>query len=68
MLFLGKVFCAEFRLCRTNSPSLMMCQSADDLRLQAHWDGARGESRTQLLSELSSRKWPSCENYNTNVI
>jgi hypothetical protein len=34
--------------------SLMMCQSAEDLRHQAQWDGARGDSRTQLLSELSS--------------
>ncbi|KAL6706320.1 hypothetical protein ACN47E_005610 [Coniothyrium glycines] len=33
--------------------SLMMCQSAEDLRQQAQWDGSRGESRTHLLSELS---------------
>ncbi|KAB2578196.1 putative wd domain-containing protein [Lasiodiplodia theobromae] len=33
--------------------SLMMCQSAEDLKLQASWDGAAGESRSILLSELS---------------
>jgi hypothetical protein len=32
-----------------------MCPSAEDLRHQAQWDGAAGESRTQLLSELSSK-------------
>jgi hypothetical protein len=36
--------------------SFMMCQSADDLRVQAQWDGARGDSRLHLLSDLSS-KW-----------
>ncbi|KAH8731743.1 WD repeat-containing protein 26 [Phaeosphaeriaceae sp. PMI808] len=39
--------------------SFMMCQSAEDLRHQAQWDGARGESRTQLLSELSKSISPS---------
>ncbi|CAO2647360.1 Nn.00g082820.m01.CDS01 [Neocucurbitaria sp. VM-36] len=39
--------------------SLMMCQSADDLRHQAQWDGAQGESRTHLLSELSKSISPS---------
>lgn len=34
--------------------SLIVCQSAEDLRSQATWDGARGRSRQQLLSELSS--------------
>jgi hypothetical protein len=34
--------------------SLMMCLSAEDLKKQAHWDGAQGHSRQQLLSELSS--------------
>jgi hypothetical protein len=34
--------------------SLIMCRSADDLRLQAQWDGAKGESRRLLLSQLSS--------------
>jgi WD40 repeat protein len=46
--------------CGTNIFSLMMCQSAEDLRAQARWDGSRGESRIQLLSELSSkfeRRW-----------
>lgn len=35
--------------------SLMMCQSAEDLKYQAQWDGAAGESRSYLLSELSSK-------------
>ncbi|KAF1993474.1 glycoside hydrolase family 1 protein [Amniculicola lignicola CBS 123094] len=39
--------------------SLMMCQSADDLKLQSQWDGAGGESRTLLLSELSKSISPS---------
>ncbi|KAH7079739.1 WD repeat-containing protein 26 [Paraphoma chrysanthemicola] len=39
--------------------SLMMCQSAEDLRNQAQWDGARGESRTHLLSDLSKSISPS---------
>jgi dipeptidyl aminopeptidase/acylaminoacyl peptidase len=30
-----------------------MCSSAEDVRNQAQWDGVRGESRAQLLSELS---------------
>jgi len=34
--------------------SLMMCQSAQDLRIQAQWDGAEGNSRKELLTELSS--------------
>jgi hypothetical protein len=33
-----------------------MCQSAEDLRNQAQWDGARGESRMHLLSDLSSKQ------------
>lgn len=37
----------------------MMCPSADDLKIQASWDGAKGESRASLLSELSS-KLPLC--------
>jgi WD repeat-containing protein 26 len=32
---------------------LLMCPSAEDLRVQANWDGASGESRRFLLSELS---------------
>ncbi|KAF2646639.1 WD repeat-containing protein 26 [Massarina eburnea CBS 473.64] len=39
--------------------SLMMCPSADDLKHQASWDGAGGESRTLLLSELSKSISPS---------
>ena len=39
--------------------SLMMCPSATDLKSQADWDGAAGESRTLLLSELSSKIYPS---------
>ena len=34
--------------------SLLMCQSPEDLKAKAHWDGAFGESRHILLSELSS--------------
>lgn len=37
----------------------MMCQSADDLRSQADWDGAHGESRSLLLSEISKSISPS---------
>ncbi|KAF2153410.1 WD40 domain-containing protein [Myriangium duriaei CBS 260.36] len=39
--------------------SLMMCPSADDLRRQAQWDGAAGQSRNHLLSELSTSIAPS---------
>ncbi len=39
--------------------SFMMCQSADDLRSQAYWDGADGDSRSELLSELSRSISPS---------
>ncbi|KAF2871329.1 WD repeat-containing protein 26 [Massariosphaeria phaeospora] len=39
--------------------SLMMCQHAEDLKCQAQWDGAAGESRAQLLSELSKSISPS---------
>lgn len=39
--------------------SLMMCQSAEDLKYQAHWDGAAGQSRMLLLSELSKSISPS---------
>lgn len=34
--------------------SLIVCQSADDLKSQARWDGALGSSRHILLEELSS--------------
>ncbi|KAK4565962.1 hypothetical protein LTR86_003811 [Recurvomyces mirabilis] len=39
--------------------SLVMCQSPDDLRRQAEWDGAQGESRNLLLSDLSRYIAPS---------
>lgn len=39
--------------------SLMMCPSAEDLRTQSRWDGAAGDSRNQLLSELSTSIAPS---------
>ncbi|KAK5107920.1 hypothetical protein LTR62_000525 [Meristemomyces frigidus] len=39
--------------------SLVMCQSADDLRRQAEWDGAGGESRNQLLTDISRYISPS---------
>lgn len=34
--------------------TLLMCQSADDIKAKAHWDGAEGQSRHHLLAELSS--------------
>ncbi|KAI9758446.1 MAG: low affinity potassium transporter [Chaenotheca gracillima] len=39
--------------------SLIMCQSAEDLKSQAEWDGAAGQSRHALLSELSKSISPS---------
>ncbi|KAI9891216.1 MAG: hypothetical protein M1814_002906 [Vezdaea aestivalis] len=39
--------------------SLMMCQSAEDLRARAEWDGAEGQSRAALLSTLSRSISPS---------
>ncbi|TWU73847.1 hypothetical protein ED733_005383 [Metarhizium rileyi] len=33
--------------------SLLMCISTEDLMAKANWDGARGESRKRLLSDLS---------------
>ncbi|WPH03898.1 PLU-1-domain-containing protein [Acrodontium crateriforme] len=38
---------------------LMMCQSAADLRNQAGWDGSEGESRNNLLSQISQHISPS---------
>lgn len=35
--------------------SLLMCRTTDDLKAKADWDGANGQSRRRLLSELSSR-------------
>lgn len=39
--------------------ALMMCISPDDLRTRAQWDGAHGQSRQLLLSELSKHIAPS---------
>ena len=33
---------------------LLMCQSPEDMKAKANWDGAHGQSRQYLLSELSS--------------
>ena len=42
-------------LCLANNYSLLMCQSTEDLKNKAEWDGAEGHSRHHLLSELSSK-------------
>ena len=39
--------------------ALMMCQSAADLRTRADWDGAAGQSRINLLSDISQHISPS---------
>ncbi|KAH8805855.1 WD domain-containing protein [Xylogone sp. PMI_703] len=39
--------------------SLLMCPSAEDLKQRANWDGAYGESRHHLLSQLSKFISPS---------
>ncbi|KAK0130189.1 hypothetical protein ONS96_000713 [Cadophora gregata f. sp. sojae] len=39
--------------------SLLMCQSTEDLKSKAEWDGAEGHSRQHLLSELSKCISPS---------
>ncbi|KUI71648.1 WD repeat-containing protein 26 [Cytospora mali] len=39
--------------------SLLMCQSPDDVKSKAEWDGAYGESRHILLSQLSKCISPS---------
>ncbi|KAF2105662.1 WD repeat-containing protein 26 [Lophiotrema nucula] len=39
--------------------SFMMCRDPDDLRNSSEWDGAQGESRSELLSELSKSISPS---------
>lgn len=39
--------------------SLVMCPTAGDLRAQAEWDGAKGQSRQHLLSEISGSISPS---------
>lgn len=36
-----------------------MCPSAEDLRIQADWDGAEGDSRSTLLSDISKSISPS---------
>lgn len=42
-----------FCLTPANPSSLIMCTSTEELKYQAEWDGAHGQSRRQLLSELS---------------
>ncbi|RNJ60521.1 WD repeat-containing protein 26 [Verticillium nonalfalfae] len=37
--------------------SLLMCTSTEDLRSKSGWDGSRGNSRRELLSELSIMIW-----------
>lgn len=39
--------------------SLLMCQKIEDIKSKAEWDGARGESRHVLLSQLSRYISPS---------
>ncbi|KAI0470833.1 WD40-repeat-containing domain protein [Xylariaceae sp. FL0804] len=39
--------------------SLLMCQDIDDIRSKANWDGAEGQSRHTLLSQLSQCISPS---------
>ncbi|KAI1006438.1 hypothetical protein K3495_g1778 [Podosphaera aphanis] len=39
--------------------SLLMCQSVEELKAKAEWDGAEGRSRINLLSELSKCVSPS---------
>ncbi|KAK4991672.1 hypothetical protein LTR50_001680 [Elasticomyces elasticus] len=41
------------------SSLIMCCEDPDNLRQAAQWDGAQGESRSQLLSELSQSISPS---------
>lgn len=38
--------------------SLLMCQSAEDVKVKAEWDGASSQSRNKLLSGLSSTYMP----------
>ncbi|KAE8269880.1 hypothetical protein A4X09_0g2441 [Tilletia walkeri] len=38
--------------------SLMMCESPEQLRLRAKWDGAKGYSRRDLLQEIESAVLP----------
>ncbi|KAI0598083.1 WD40-repeat-containing domain protein [Biscogniauxia sp. FL1348] len=39
--------------------ALLMCQTPEDLKFKANWDGAHGDSRKVLLSELSKCISPS---------
>lgn len=43
-----------------------MCQSTEDLKEKANWDGAEGDSRHQLLSELSSTAHITTNDISTN--
>lgn len=47
--------------------SLLMCQSTEDLKVKAEWDGAKGESRHYLLSELSSEYSPKYKETKANM-
>ena len=38
--------------------TLLMCQTAEEMKAKAFWDGAYGQSRQQLLSDLSGRHSP----------
>ncbi|CAD6888012.1 unnamed protein product [Tilletia laevis] len=38
--------------------SLMMCESPEQLRVRARWDGAKGQSRRDLLQEIESAVLP----------
>ncbi|KAI9726088.1 MAG: hypothetical protein M1828_002096 [Chrysothrix sp. TS-e1954] len=39
--------------------TLMMCKTSDDLKLKSSWDGTLGDSRKELLSQLSHSISPS---------
>lgn len=51
----------------TNVRSLIMCTSIEELRDQAEWDGADGQSRKLLLSELSSTNFMALSYLDTDV-
>lgn len=42
---------------------LIMCRTPDDVKAKAAWDGAHGESRHNLLSQLSSTHDPSTRSF-----
>jgi WD40 repeat protein len=47
----------------------MVCQSGEDLKVAASWDGTHGSSRQKLLTELSSKLHPRFSSIiNTNQI